>query len=285
MATVTGLTAARMKEIEDASVVDGEVRSGNLILTKHDGNEINAGSVIGPAGPQGPQGLSAIPGEVKLWPADILPALADWGRWVWADGGEYKIIDHPVAAAHIGTKWNRFDGAPAPTSGYFRVPDLRGLVAAGLDAMPGGARAGRMARDEAIVIALKTGEEYHKLVLGELAVHNHGNAGGATINVGGSITGKAQLAGGHSHTQQMSYDYVQRVDANNGQANRVTGVSADLGRAVDMTGPTAPVGNHEHALEGSISGGTGTLGPQGSDTPHNTVQPTVFVPYIVCLDG
>jgi hypothetical protein len=56
MTTVTGLTADRMLAIEAASVVDGDVVGGNLILTKHDGSQINAGSVIGPAGPQGPIG-------------------------------------------------------------------------------------------------------------------------------------------------------------------------------------------------------------------------------------
>jgi hypothetical protein len=56
MTTVTGLTADRMLAIEAASVIDGDVVSGNLILTKHDGSTINAGSVIGPAGPQGPPG-------------------------------------------------------------------------------------------------------------------------------------------------------------------------------------------------------------------------------------
>jgi len=67
MTTVTSLTADRMLAIEAASVVDGDVdASGNLILTKHDGSQINAGSVIGPPGPQGPVGsdlvvLSAIP--------------------------------------------------------------------------------------------------------------------------------------------------------------------------------------------------------------------------------
>jgi len=46
-----------MLAIEAASVVDGDVDgSGNLILTKHDGSKINAGSVIGPPGPQGPVG-------------------------------------------------------------------------------------------------------------------------------------------------------------------------------------------------------------------------------------
>jgi hypothetical protein len=67
MTTVTGLTADRMLSIEGASVIDGDVDSnGNLILTKHDGTQINAGSVKGPAGPQGPPGslistLSSVP--------------------------------------------------------------------------------------------------------------------------------------------------------------------------------------------------------------------------------
>lgn len=56
MTTVTGLTAERMLEIEAASVVDGEVIGNDLILTKHDGGQINAGNVRGPTGAQGPVG-------------------------------------------------------------------------------------------------------------------------------------------------------------------------------------------------------------------------------------
>lgn len=56
MATVTGMTADRMLAIEAASVVDGDVVGDNLILTKHDGTQINAGSVRGNPGPPGPVG-------------------------------------------------------------------------------------------------------------------------------------------------------------------------------------------------------------------------------------
>lgn len=56
MATITGLTAERMLEIEAASVVDGDVVGNDLILAKHDGSIINAGNVRGPAGPTGPMG-------------------------------------------------------------------------------------------------------------------------------------------------------------------------------------------------------------------------------------
>lgn len=54
MSTITGLTAARMLEIEAASIVDGDVVGDNLIFTKHDGTQIDAGSVRGPQGTPGP---------------------------------------------------------------------------------------------------------------------------------------------------------------------------------------------------------------------------------------
>lgn len=65
MATVTGLTAARMLAIEAESIVDGDVVGDNLILTRHDGVTINAGSVRGPVGPAGgdsPTRVVALPG-------------------------------------------------------------------------------------------------------------------------------------------------------------------------------------------------------------------------------
>lgn len=72
MATVTGLTAARMEEIEAQSIVDGNVNgSGHLILTRFDTTDIDAGSVIGPtgatgatgpAGPTGPAGATGATG-------------------------------------------------------------------------------------------------------------------------------------------------------------------------------------------------------------------------------
>jgi len=62
MATVTGLTAARMLSIEAASVVSGAIVSGNLILTKKDGTTINAGAVVGATGPAGPAGATGAAG-------------------------------------------------------------------------------------------------------------------------------------------------------------------------------------------------------------------------------
>ena len=60
MTAVTGLTAARMAEIEAASVVSGEVVGDDLILTKFDTTTINAGDVRGPQGVTGAAGADGV---------------------------------------------------------------------------------------------------------------------------------------------------------------------------------------------------------------------------------
>lgn len=231
MATITGMTAEAMQAIQDGSVVDGTVDGGgHLILTKHDGTTIDAGSVIGPPGPVGPIGPGGtfIPGEIRMWPGTVLPAFASYGKWVWADGAVYVTSQHPLAAANIATQWLTFAGAASPGTGNFRVPDLRGLVAAGLDAMPGGSRANRMTRSVAITIAAKTGEETHIVTVNEMPSHTH-----STNGSGNTIGSSNVLARGASNT----------------------------------------------------SGDLSALRSTGGGVAHENVQPTVFVPYIVCLDG
>lgn len=60
MAVVTGMTASRMLEIENSSVVDGDVVAGNLILSTRGGSTIDAGSVIGPPGADGAIGVDGL---------------------------------------------------------------------------------------------------------------------------------------------------------------------------------------------------------------------------------
>ena len=173
MATITGLTAERMLEIEGQTVISGEIVNNHLILTKHDGTTVDTGVLPpGPAGPMGPAG-GLIPGEIKMWPGPTLPAPGQWGKWVWADGGVYVVATYPVAAANIATEWRTAHGASDPGVANFRVPDLRGLTPAGMDQMPGGARANRVTRSVSIVIAGKTGEEIHTITVAEMPSHSH----------------------------------------------------------------------------------------------------------------
>lgn len=53
MGVITGLTADRMLEIENGSVVAGAIVGSDLILTRHDGTTLNAGEVKGKAGTNG----------------------------------------------------------------------------------------------------------------------------------------------------------------------------------------------------------------------------------------
>jgi microcystin-dependent protein len=286
MATITGLTAERMQEIEAASIIDGEIVGGNLILTKHDGTTINAGPVTGPPGPAGPVGpasVGAVPGEVKLWSGETLPDLATYGKWVWADGAYYPAATHPKAAAHIATRWRTFDGASDPGAANFRVPDLRGLVAAGLDAMPGGSRANRMTRGVAITIASRTGKETHVITIPEMAYHAHGGAtaGGTSGAADRSLQGSTDVQGSHAHGSSFDGFAATRAGQSHG-----AGATSSYQSVTGQTG-TVAAGAHSHTTytPDHLHGIPGLGIPaEGGNSAHENVQPTVLVPYIVYLD-
>lgn len=76
MATVTGLTAEHMLEMEGEQIIMGAVSGGDLMLYQRNGGSINSGNVIGPKGDKGatgsqgpigntgPQGIQGVQGLV-----------------------------------------------------------------------------------------------------------------------------------------------------------------------------------------------------------------------------
>ena len=80
MATVTGLTADRMIEMENATVIDGNVVGTDLILVTRGGTEINVGFVQGPQGVQGPEGPPIPPGALMPYAGVAAPTgwLCGW---------------------------------------------------------------------------------------------------------------------------------------------------------------------------------------------------------------
>lgn len=113
MATVTGLTAARMIEIEAASVVSGTINaSGHLILTKHDGATIDAGYA-----------LVAVP-DASDTQKGVVELATDAET---ASGSNSTLAVTPKSLASVRIKW--LDQAnynnTTPTSAY---PDGESLI-------------------------------------------------------------------------------------------------------------------------------------------------------------
>lgn len=91
MATVTVYTAARMKAIEDASIVNGQVVEDNLILQRFDGSFLDAGNVRGPQGVKGDTGDVS---EEQLNDAVSALELADSGLDSRLDVAEATLTNH-----------------------------------------------------------------------------------------------------------------------------------------------------------------------------------------------
>jgi microcystin-dependent protein len=278
-------------------------------------------ALTGPQGPPGPAG--GIPGEVKLWPGTSLPDPVKYGKWVWADGGSYDSATYPEASANIASQWKTAFGVADPGAGKFRVPDLRGVVPCGMDQMPGGTRANRVTRAAAVTIATFSGEEYHTLSVAELASHNHGAAtgtesadhthtvttglasaghvhysGSAQGSVGGWVSAQAASGGAHAHTMPPNTLYNDQAGQYAFTTTNQTGMAGVVSRATDAPAHThyaadfsnyASGAHQDHSHSGTTSGRssvhTHAISAQGGGGAHENLPPTVFVPYIVRLDG
>lgn len=96
--SVTGFTADRMLEMENASVISGSIVGNELMLQTKDGNQIDAGNVRGPKGDTGPPslGINAWPiGSIFMAVVSTNPAtLLGGGTWVaWGTGRVPVAVD------------------------------------------------------------------------------------------------------------------------------------------------------------------------------------------------
>jgi microcystin-dependent protein len=232
-------------------------------------------------GASGGAAFGSIPGEIKMWSGSVLPNLSKYGKWVWADGSIYSAAIYPEAAASIDGAWKTAHGVADPGAGNFRAPDLRGVSPSGMDSMPGGSRVNRTTRAVAIVIAGRGGEEYHTITIGEVPAHAHGVT---DPTHGHGITDPTHGHGisdpGHFHnifSGNMANGTVypniapQGGNFNNAPTDpKVTGVTVVAG----ATGVTV------------VGGATGvSIQNNGGGSAHENLPPTIFVPWIVRLDG
>jgi microcystin-dependent protein len=167
MAQVTAFTAARMKEIEDTTVVSGLVDvHGDLILSTREGTPISAGHVVGPQGnpgtngtngTNGKDGVSALDGTpagtVSLWTGDVAPK-----NWLICDGSAVSRSLYPSLFDAIGIKYGAGDGVST-----FNLPNLKGRSPFGKDT----------SQTEFNLLGKIGGEKAHLLTAAESALPSH----------------------------------------------------------------------------------------------------------------
>jgi microcystin-dependent protein len=236
-----------MLAIEGASVIDGEIVGDHLLLTKHDGTQIDAGSVVGPQGPAGPAGPAGDLGAVSDWP---------WGSGQIPSGTVLPYGQQLTAAAYPALQAIA-DAAGRPYGGNagvnFNAPDYRGRIGAGKDDM-GGTAANRITAAvsgmNGTTLGVAGGAEGITLTTAQLPAHNHGMSG----QPGFSDPGHSHVQSGS--TVQGGPGAVGGGVGNNQYLNANTGI----------------------ATTGILSN-IGTIGTSntGSGSAHSNVQPSIIV--------
>lgn len=282
MATVTGYTAQRMKQIEDETVVDGEVVGDNLHLITRAGTQIDAGSVRGPVGPVGPAGPTIPSGIVTMYAGATAPE-----GYLLCNGAEIKRADYPALFTAIGTTWGAGDGSTT-----FRIPDLQNRFPVGKgpatwsDALnekggnkdavlpshkhiapshvhpithqhPGGST------DNAAPWHYHTMDHDHpNVVTDSQGYHNHYSSGDAAVNVIGAVAGGIQMDTGSGGPNAPTFGYYTYTSAGGQHQHNVdvppySGTTgwADTTHAHNVTipqfaGNSGPSGNADTTIEG-----------------------------------
>lgn len=111
MTTITGLTAARMQEIIDKTIVDADVVGDDLILTLDDTTTINAGNVRGATGPAGE--AAVVSGSYTPTWTGVVPGsgtgFLNVGNYSWVGGPD--VGDVGLLTININMRF----GATSPT--------------------------------------------------------------------------------------------------------------------------------------------------------------------------
>lgn len=280
MATVTGLTAERMAEIEAQSIVDGEIVGDNLILKRFDDATIDAGSVRGPQGIQGPIGevsqaeldaaiealetsiesqiLAAVPAGVPL---DYVGTVAPPG-FLLMEG--QAVIDadtlYPVLWSRVPAGWK--------SGTTLNMPDTRGRVSVSRNPSD----------TDFDTVGEVGGAKTVTLTIGHMPNHGH-----PVTSVGPESTAHihpvnivSTANGAHDHNVQRS---------GGGGFDNYVDQDGTFTLTQPFDGPVQP--NHQHDVTGNTSTESVphnhlvTLGNTGGDAAHNNVQPfIVFVKII-----
>lgn len=155
----------------------------------------------------------------------------------------------------------------------FNTPKLCGMGIAGLDAFGGASDAGLLSTLNAI--GLTVGEESHALITAELGSHTHASAAHTHTMGNHTHTGAA-----HTHDLYDGNNTLYGAAGGVGDGSNPGHVVA--GGAVSMrAASTTPGAGGAPSTNTSDSTTPGATGSTGSGTGHNTMQPTIFMPWVI----
>lgn len=201
-------------------------------------------------------------------------------NWLLCYGQAISRTDYADLFAVIGVTWGNGDGTTT-----FNVPDLRGVVTAGLDNM-GGTDAGRLSGfwgALARTMGSLIGSASVTLATSQIPAHSHSvtgtaaSAGAHTHTV--SATGTAASAGNHQHqfalyTQGTTSAFIQGTSGPSPTATQLTSVAGAHTHDVSVSGTAANAGNHTHSV-------SGTAADTGGGNAHSNTQPTRMMNKII----
>lgn len=184
--------------------------------------------------------------------------------WTECDGSAVSRTTFATLFAAIGTTWGSGDGSTT-----FNVPDLRRRTMVGR----GGSASGTLSN----TLGSTGGEENHVLTVGELASHTHtvtdpGHNHG--VNDPGHNHGVSDP--GHSHSFSFQQDSGDGTARTRGSAGGLQGNFSTNGSGTGIS----INGNSTGVSVNSNSTGI-TIANNGSNTGHNTIQPSAVVIMII----
>lgn len=207
-------------------------------------------------------------------------------QYLLCDGSEVSETTYAALFAALGTQFNN----GSETSGYFRIPDLRGRVVAGIDNM-GGSAASRLTSGGSGVTGTTRGAvggaETHTLNSSQSGMPGH------TVNADGGHTHAVSTNGNHSHgggtTGAGGHDHQFASVAAGVAAGTNVLVASFNGVGGPVNYRTSGIGDHAHGIYAdgnhihTVNGGSHIHGVNAANasSAHQNTQPTMVLNYII----